>query len=402
MTKRQSVDEPMEDVSSNNTTTQDLKKLKQGHEASVEDSYENDLYEIKSDFLKKSIFEIYYMEVQARAEVVRLMLEYVGATYRNRAPVEWPKGKSETMFGYLPQLIHTKPDGSKFELSETKSIARYIAILFGLWGSTIEEEATLDMLMESISENIFQHLLEEIWTKPDASELASFERFMEKAKLVFDGIERFLVKNGSNGYFLNTKTTLPDFALFSWLGHFFLSYNESAKKHFSPTSSYASIFKVYQRLNNHPRIRHYIDGGRWKVKSSSTFLSMNSTIFFVNDADKMHKFYTETLGLKCAVDAEPAPGHRYLEFEFPFSQTRLSLVNVGEDCPAVMKKTTPADSVILNVQDVFDVHAMLTKKGVEFHLEPSDQGWGCIAEFKDPEGNLISITSPSKLGGSSA
>ncbi|KAG0269737.1 hypothetical protein DFQ27_002406 [Actinomortierella ambigua] len=402
MTKRQSATEPMEDVSFDNS--QDAKKQKQVHETSVKATQENDAYEIESDFLKKSIFEVYYMEVHGRAEDTRFLLEYVGANYRNRSAVNWPKGKSETMFGYLPQLIHTKPDGSKFELAECKSMSKYLAVLFGLWGSTIEEEATLDMLFDSITDNMTDIMINEAWDKPDMHELTAFERVMDKAKPVLQGLERFLVKNGSNGYFLGHKTTLPDLALFSWLEYFFLEYTALAEKHFSEESSslYSGIFKVYQRLNQNPRLRAYIDGGRWKHKSCSHFLSMNTTAFFAKDPEKLHKFYTETLGLNCVLDVQPATGHRYIEYEFPHSETRFTVDYLGENCPVDYQKSTPADSIVLNVRNVFDVHAMLAKKGVEFTFGPKDEGWGCIGEFADPEGNQIMIMSPSTGNGPSA
>ncbi|KAF9971612.1 hypothetical protein BGZ73_005420 [Actinomortierella ambigua] len=402
MTKRQSTTEPMEDVSF--ASSQEAKKQKQTHEAVAEATHENDVYEIKSEFLKKSIFEVYYMEVLARAEDVRLLLEYVGANYRNRsAPADWPRTKGDTMFGYLPQLLHTKPDGSKFELSESKAIAKYVAVLFGLWGTTIEEEATLDMLYDCIVDNVYEVMLAEIWKKPDSKELAAFERMMDKGQLIFQGLERFLVKNGSNGYFLGTKTTLPDISLFSWLDYYFTAYTESAKKHFAePSSSFPGIYKVYQRLHKHPRLRAYIDGGRWLHKSRSPILSMNYSGFFAKDPVKLHKFYTETLGLKCALDVNYAPGHRYIEYEFPYSDTKFTLECFGDDCPVELRKTTPADSIVLNVRSVFDVHAMLAKKGVEFTYGPKDEGWGCVGEFADPEGNQFTIMSPSQGGAPSA
>ncbi|KAF9897019.1 hypothetical protein BX616_006334, partial [Lobosporangium transversale] len=50
-----------------------------GSQAPLQSGYtSNDEYTIKSDVLRNSRFEILYMPARARAEVPRLILEYVG------------------------------------------------------------------------------------------------------------------------------------------------------------------------------------------------------------------------------------------------------------------------------------------------------------------------------------
>ncbi|KAG0241814.1 hypothetical protein BGW41_005321 [Actinomortierella wolfii] len=354
-------------------------------------TFEHELYEIKSDFLKKSKFEVYYMECRARGEVLRMLLEFVGATYFNRPTVDWPQGMKDTFFGVVPQLTHFKPDGTTFKMSETHAITRYLARLFGLDGANIEENATLDMLLSSSSDNILDVMREEVFKKPNPYEEASFERFLEKGKYVLDGLERFLVKNGSNGYFLGTKTTLPDFSYFDWMEFFFSKYPVGAAKAFEKERP--ASFKLYQRLSSHPRIRAYIDGGRWKYRSSSPFLGVATAGFFTKDWEKAHKFYTETLGLECTLNVNPAPSmdanQRYLQYSLPYSDTKFSLFHPG----AKKMEKRGGDVITFKVHSVEDVYADLTKKGVEFKFPPTKETWGIHTQLVDPDGNRVNLVS---------
>ncbi|KAF9162081.1 hypothetical protein DFQ26_003879 [Actinomortierella ambigua] len=348
------------------------------------DTVEHELYEIKSDFLKKSKFEVYYMETRARAELPRLLLEFVGASYTNRAPADWPKGKKDTLFGYLPQLIHTKPDGTTFEMSETKALTRYLSRLFGLVGTNVEENATLDMLLSCIIDNIMEVMADEVWKKPNPNDEAAFERFAESAKYFLNGLERFLVKNGSNGFFLHSKTTYPDIAYYDWMEHFFTAYPIGAAKAFKEERP--ATFKLYQRLNSHPRLRAYIDGGRWKHRSSSPFLGMSTAGYFTKDWEKALEFYKEKLGLECTMNVNPAPAmdanQRYLEFSLPYSKTKFTLF-----CPGTLENMDKrgGDMVTFNVHSVQDAYDDLSKKGVEFKFAPKTETWGVHTQLVDPD-----------------
>ena len=79
MTKRASVSGPeiVHDVDMS-AADQSTKKVKLDHDDTF--AYPQDEYVIRSDFLKNSRFEVLYMEVRARAELPRLLLEYVGVS----------------------------------------------------------------------------------------------------------------------------------------------------------------------------------------------------------------------------------------------------------------------------------------------------------------------------------
>jgi predicted enzyme related to lactoylglutathione lyase len=112
------------------------------------------------------------------------------------------------------------------------------------------------------------------------------------------------------------------------------------------------------------------------------------------DPGKAQKFYEETLGLEF-ISADP------FALVFNAHGTTLRIANVSE-----VKSFKPAPFTIVGwqVTNVSDTVGDLVKKGVQFEQFPGmDQdGQGVwqspsgarVAWFKDPEGNILSITQP--------
>ncbi|KAF9316126.1 hypothetical protein BG003_002323 [Podila horticola] len=395
MTKRQSPT-PANDVDmAPADSTSNPKKVKVGHEH----AYPQDIYTVESDYLKNSKFEILYMACRARAEVPRYILEYVGANYTSKAPVNWPAGKKKTPFGVLPILTHRKPNGDELEIPETGSFVRYLARLFGLDGDTLEEQATVDVFYQASADNMLNVCFQELWGKPDPTDKDTINACFEKLVPFFDGFEKYLVKNGSNGYVIKEKTTYADFSIYDWMNHFYETYPDNMNKIVSATVR-PGLHKLYTRLNSHPRIRAYIDGGRWEHHPSVPLLSMYSAGINVTDYEKSLEFYTKKVGLTCVLNVAP-PGfsekERYLELttEKDGSGTKFTIYCPGTSLEKFQEKykipTTSA--VAFSVADVKDAHDRLVKNGVEFSMPPANMPWGSLAMFNDPDGNKISLTS---------
>ena len=91
-------------------------------------------------------YKLYYFDVRALAEVVRLVFAAAGQKYEDIrfTREKWPEWKPKAPFGKAPFLEVT--DGSKtFTLSQSKAIARYLSRKFGLAGKDDEESALIDM-----------------------------------------------------------------------------------------------------------------------------------------------------------------------------------------------------------------------------------------------------------------
>ncbi|GJJ76054.1 hypothetical protein EMPS_08413 [Entomortierella parvispora] len=359
------------------------------------ENYPQDQY-VLSETLKQSRFDVFYMATRARAEVIRLMFEFCGANYTSSAPVAWPKGKKDTPFGLLPLITHYKPDGSVFRLSQVGAIQRYAGRLLGLVGSNEEENAIVDSCNQCALEDILNVMQMNIWLKPKSTDEDTEKAF--KAMTPFlDGIEQYLVKNGSNGYLVGQKTTYAEFPWFDWMSMFYAVYPNQFKP-MCNESTRPALFKMYQRLESNPRLQAYIKGGRWEYRPSKPFAALYSTGVCVSDWDKAFEFYSKTLGLECLANRQPEglpEGARYMEFiANPLEKTKFTVFCYGKGAPADPAAKT---SISWLVQDVNDSYERLLKRGVVFKMPPATYPWGTVAAFTDPDGNTLNICDAPKF-----
>ncbi|HUG65034.1 MAG TPA: VOC family protein [Gaiellaceae bacterium] len=99
-----------------------------------------------------------------------------------------------------------------------------------------------------------------------------------------------------------------------------------------------------------------------------------------SDAERSREFYVETLGLRPDANAR---------FEFW----------VGDMCFAIWQpaqfgggyRPQGNSIVLLHVDDVAAARAELEAKGVQFNGETFDSGVCHIADFSDPDGNVLSL-----------
>ncbi|KAF9959168.1 hypothetical protein BGZ72_010203 [Mortierella alpina] len=389
MTKRESPSNSQDvDMSSSDLSA---KKLKVDAAAWA---YPQDEYTLTSELIKNSKFEILYMATRARAETPRLLLEYIGAKYVSVAPVDWPKGKADTPFGRLPVLTHIKPDGSIFTIPEVPALTRYLARLAGLTGDTIEEDAVVDALFSCAEENVLEVLMTEVWMKPDPSAKECAEEAFKKFVPLFDGLERYLVKNGSNGYLIREKTTFAEFPWYDWMQFFATDYPEHMKALVSETVRPA-CYKLYQRFEANPRLQAYIGGGRWKYRPATPFRGLYSAGIISQDWERSLEFYTKTLGFECVLSVQPAgcpEGSRYMEFKVDGQdKTKFTVYSHGKGASANCEFKPSGCGISLSVRSVQETHDVLVAKGVEFKVPPTKTPWGHMAQFCDPDGNKLTI-----------
>ncbi|KAF9090390.1 hypothetical protein BGX23_005997 [Mortierella sp. AD031] len=387
MTKRQSTGAATANDVDMTPTDAASKKLKT---ADSEYTYAQDKYTINSDFLKNSRFEVLYMATRARGEVIRHLLEFVGANYKSVTPVEWPAGKKDTPFGLLPVLTHVKPDGEKFVISEVPALVRYLGRLFGLDGNNLEEDAVLDACLQSACDNVLNVMMTEIWMKPDPKEKANIDKAFTEMAPFFDGFERYLVKNGSNGYLLGEKTTYPEFAWFEWMHYFYGEYPENMKTLVSEERRPAT-YKMFKRLESNPRISAYIKGGRWEYRPDTPLLGMYSAGVMTNDWEKSLEFYHKILGFEVVmnVEVQGQNGARYMEY-FVNSQekTKFTVYYGGPDHKCAGQNKAGIAFAVKSVQETYDT---LVKKGVKFSMPPAQMPWGSMAQLEDPDGNSLTL-----------
>jgi catechol 2,3-dioxygenase-like lactoylglutathione lyase family enzyme len=116
-------------------------------------------------------------------------------------------------------------------------------------------------------------------------------------------------------------------------------------------------------------------------------------VLFVADLERSKSFYRDTLGLRMAHEDENSA-----VFELEGASLILLSIAAAQDLlsseAAATRPPAAAGSQLVSfVEDVDEVYADLTAKGVEFIREPVDRWWGLrTAHFKDPDGNIWEIS----------
>jgi catechol 2,3-dioxygenase-like lactoylglutathione lyase family enzyme len=112
----------------------------------------------------------------------------------------------------------------------------------------------------------------------------------------------------------------------------------------------------------------------------------------VSNQDMALKFYTEALGFKVTTDQPFTEKQRWIELMIPGAETGLSLFTPEghED------RIGQFQSISYWCDDVFATAKNLASKGVTFTKEPTNEVWGSVAVFKDPDGNLFVLSSKGK------
>ena len=115
--------------------------------------------------------------------------------------------------------------------------------------------------------------------------------------------------------------------------------------------------------------------------SAPQITHVGTVIVPVADLDEALAFYTGTLGFEVRIDAEFAPGQRWIEVAPPGAQTSLALVP-HDSAPAGIE-------VSLATANAEADHAELRTRGVEADPELIRMGEGVppMFTFRDPDGN---------------
>ncbi|OLY82438.1 Glutathione S-transferase P 1 [Smittium mucronatum] len=149
-----------------------------------------------------------YFPIDGRGYVARCLLALSGAEWKNEFP-KWPQQKSEFPFHRLPVLTEIDENGSKFVLSESHAIERYLATKYGRIPSTGPKDvATCDMYFDQINDSI----------EDCANSITNLENEVLKEKLL-KGIDFLLtmheeILNSHNGtFYFGDKILLPDISM---------------------------------------------------------------------------------------------------------------------------------------------------------------------------------------------
>lgn len=127
---------------------------------------------------------------------------------------------------------------------------------------------------------------------------------------------------------------------------------------------------------------------------------VSSVAIVVADQARSLQFFTEKVGFEKKADFTNAEGYRYLTVGPRGQDLEVVLWQTGSAThPAqagLSKHWAPAKSppTFLVVADCELLCAQLSSRGVEFVSPAERTPWGTVATFRDPDGNLFTITQP--------
>ena len=190
-------------------------------------------------------FELLYFKINGRAAIIRAILSYVKADWKDNSfeQKDWPEiktsGKCE--FGQVPILFH---NGKSY--SQTLAICIYLAKIFNIYGKDIKEQYQIDSLLcsnDDITPLIYPIILPK--TEEEKKNIEqSLENFREKFSRYLEIYEKRYLALGAGKYYLGDHFSLADIFLTTFLIDLSSIYKKEnlIKKH-SP-----KIFELIERV----------------------------------------------------------------------------------------------------------------------------------------------------------
>jgi predicted enzyme related to lactoylglutathione lyase len=114
------------------------------------------------------------------------------------------------------------------------------------------------------------------------------------------------------------------------------------------------------------------------------------TSVLVSDQDKALDFYTNAVGMKLRVENPTPEGPRFLTVGVDGDDFQLVLWP-GTPGQAQPVNGRPPASVTISTDDCRKTVEALKSRGVEFVSDVLEFPWGYIAQFRDPDGNVLQL-----------
>ncbi|ORX55259.1 glutathione S-transferase [Piromyces finnis] len=198
-------------------------------------------------------YDIYFYKFRGRAEPIRLLLEYVGAKYKNLHPIDWPSDfKSKIPFGNLPVIVEKDNKGNEFRLVNPQTIIRYIANKYKLSGSNLHETALMDTVGHSYIEAYEQFI--KAWSQPNPIKKELLEKYFTNELAQFIQYhEGFLSDNKCQNFYFGEKMSYVDILCF----HFMDRLLEVRRDVFVPAKC-PHLWNIYENVRKNPKIQDYL------------------------------------------------------------------------------------------------------------------------------------------------
>nr|QUF59399.1 glutathione S-transferase GSTS1/2-5 [Brachionus angularis] len=197
-------------------------------------------------------YKLYYFNARGRAELSRLIFVAAGQQYEDvRLEREkWPQLKDDTPLGKLPYLEIIN-NGKVTKISQSVTIARYLARKFNLAGKGDEEQAIVEMYGDQVTDLLNE--LTKVYMEKDETKKASLrktfgEEILPNQLKIF---ESRIAATGS-GYIAASGLTWTDLFLFNLLEYL-------ADKKEETLSYFPNIKALDQKIRANPKIANWLE-----------------------------------------------------------------------------------------------------------------------------------------------
>ncbi|CAH1247073.1 HPGDS [Branchiostoma lanceolatum] len=192
-------------------------------------------------------YKLTYFNVRARGEPTRLIFAAGGVEYEDvRVQFEeWQPIKPTTPMGGLPIL---EVDG--VTLSQSMSIARFVARETGLDGKTKLEKAQADAFVDELQEPLVEKL--SIMLVFTSDEKEKEEKAKEVDQLIAEKLGKCEKLSGSDGHLVGNSML--------WCDLVFFTLAQTIEEVYKPGTlqNYPKLAKVYATVKANPRIAKWI------------------------------------------------------------------------------------------------------------------------------------------------
>ncbi|KAJ2724234.1 hypothetical protein GGI07_002104 [Coemansia sp. Benny D115] len=205
-----------------------------------------------------SSYNLRYFDLIARAEPIKILLTYGGASWTHETP-NWPQDKSNQTVGKLPVLLETTPDGKTFSLSESMAIEWYLATKFNLLPTNNPQYVARQIELRSQTKDVYDLMLQ-YRGGPESARESIYENLKTRAKFYIDYHEKVLKENGSNGHYFGNEISYADIAtygMFCALHTFVASFMPQAVDLFTKDKA-PELNRLYETIAREKKLAKYV------------------------------------------------------------------------------------------------------------------------------------------------
>ncbi|CAF1344337.1 unnamed protein product [Rotaria sp. Silwood1] len=203
--------------------------------------------------MSKNILKLYYFDTRGRAEFIRLILAAANRSYDDvRIDYsQWFDYKPKILIGQIPMLELA----DKTQLTQSLSIARYLAREMGLGGKTNLESAKMDAVVDTqrdMNETLY-NLID--FEKQDFKDMQKVNKFINEDLCKHcDNLSKLKNAYSKNGqYFVGNELSWADLFIYNSIDDLF-RFLPQVKDKFD--NQFKGLFDTIHSINN---IKKYLD-----------------------------------------------------------------------------------------------------------------------------------------------